>query len=316
MKAAVVEEFGKPLVIKQIEKIDKNEKDIDIKIKASGICGRDIVIWKGGFKNLHPPLILGHEIFGEYNGRPVGVYGTIICKKCKYCNSERENLCENSIFLGEGRPGGYADEVYVPADNIYYLPDDNYKAYAASVCPLATAIHASRLANIKRGDKVLVTGAGGGVGIHLLQYLRLLGVQLVSITSESKKEIVSKYSDITITQRDFSKLIKDVDVVMELVGNQTINESLRALSRDGTLILIGNIEGSEISLKRPALTIMRQQRIIGSAAYTRQEVLEAVKLIHDQKIIPFYETFSLEDVNIAIEKLNNSKIIGRAVLIP
>lgn len=316
MKAAVIEEFKKPLAIRHIEPKKLSDKDVLVKVKATGMCGRDLVVWKGGFKNLKPPIISGHEIFGEYEGKPVGVFGTVVCHSCKYCLSGRENLCENSVFLGEGRPGGYAEEVYVPEDNLYPLPDTNYEAYAATICPLATAIHASRLADVKKGTKVLVTGAGGGVGIHMIQYLKLLGAYVISVTSEHKRSVVEKFSNETITQKDFSRVVKDVDVVMELVGSETINESLRSLTRDGVLVLIGNVTGEEIKLLRPALTIMRQQRIIGSAAYTRKEVLEAVKLVHEGKITPFYKTFKLEEVNEAIEELNQGKILGRGVLKP
>lgn len=76
-----------------------------------------------------------------------------------------------------------------------------------------------------------MTGAGGGVGIHTIQYLKSLGARVVSVTSPSKSEIVSRFSDQVITQKDFSKQVKDVDVVIELVGSETINESLRALRR-------------------------------------------------------------------------------------
>ncbi|AWR95633.1 alcohol dehydrogenase catalytic domain-containing protein [Acidianus brierleyi] len=315
MKAAVLEEFGKPLLIKDVN-MSGNDNDVLVNIKSSGMCGRDIVIWKGGFRNLKLPLILGHEIFGELNGNPVGVFGTIVCGNCRYCREGKENLCENSVFFGEGRPGGYAESVYAPKDSIFSLPDKDYEKYAASVCPIATSIHASRLANVRQNTEVLVTGAGGGVGIHMIQYLKSLGAYVISITSESKKEEVGKFSDEVITEKEFSRLVKGVDVVMELVGSETINESLRSLSRDGTLVLIGNVSGKEISLKRPALTIMKQQRIIGSASYTRKEVLEAVDLIHDQKIIPIYKRYELINVNNAIKDLIEGRILGRAILTP
>jgi D-arabinose 1-dehydrogenase-like Zn-dependent alcohol dehydrogenase len=313
MKAAVLEEFGKPLSIKNI---DIKGEDTLIKVKSAGMCGRDLVIWKGGFRNLKLPLILGHEIFGELNGNPVGVFGTVVCGSCRYCKEGKENLCENSVFFGEGRPGGYAEAIYAPNNSIFPLPDKEYEKYAAAVCPLATSIHASNLANVREDTEVLVTGAGGGVGIHMIQYLKTLGAYVISITSEQKKEEVKKFSDEVITEKEFSRLVKGVDVVMELVGSETINESLRSLSRDGTLVLIGNVTGKEISIKRPALTIMRQQRIIGSASYTRKEVLNAVDIIHKGKITPIYKKYELENVNDAMKNLSEGKILGRAVLIP
>jgi alcohol dehydrogenase len=313
-KATVLEKYNEPLVIKEIEaQLQNNE--VAIKVKATGICGMDIVIWRGGFRNLTPPLVLGHEIFGELEEKPVGIYSIINCGRCKYCVSGKENLCLNSQFLGMAKFGGFAEYVIVPRDNIFQLPDKEYVKYAATVEPLATSIHAVKLALVEKGKTILVTGAGGGVGIHMIQYLKYLGARVVSITSESKKEAVKRYSDEVITEKDFSRYIKDVDVVMELVGSETINESLRALSREGILVLVGNVTDSEITLKRPALTILREQRIIGSASYTRKEVDEAIKLIRNNVVKAIYKEYEFESTNEAITDLLHNKILGRAVLI-
>ncbi|MGC8569340.1 MAG: alcohol dehydrogenase catalytic domain-containing protein [Nitrososphaeria archaeon] len=315
MRAAVLESFGAPFVIKDVEE-RPGQGEVVVNIKASGICGRDLVIWRGGFRGLRPPLILGHEIFGELDGRSVGVFGAISCGRCRYCVSGKENLCESLIFLGEGRPGGYAERVSVPPENVFSLPDSDYVKYAAATCPLATAIHAATVAGAKRGETALVTGAGGGVGIHSIQYFRKLGLKVVSVTSEGKKDVVSRYSDEVITDARFSDHVKDVDVVFEMVGASTINESLRSLSKEGRLVLIGNVEGRSLELIRPALSIMKEHRIIGSAAFTRREYLRAVELIHTGEITPHYKTYRLDEVNEAYRDLLSSRVIGRAVLLP
>ncbi len=183
------------------------------------------------------------------------------------------------------------------------------------MCPLATAIHASKLGNVGPGTRVLVTGAGGGVGVHTIQYLKSLDAYVISITSPGKADFVARYSDEVITDREFSRKVRDVDVVLEIVGAASINESLRALKREGILVLIGNTEGEEIRLMRPALTVMREHRIIGSAAYTRKEVLEAVNLLHRGVIKPVHRTYHFKDVNQAYNDLINQRVLGRAVLV-
>ncbi|MGC8542503.1 MAG: alcohol dehydrogenase catalytic domain-containing protein [Vulcanisaeta sp.] len=312
--AAVLREFNKPFNIEEFDVGEPGPNDVIVRVKAEGICGRDLVIWRGGFKNLKPPLVLGHEIFGEVDGRPVGVFGAITDGTCPYCKAGKENLCLNLQFFGEGRPGGYAEAVIAPKNNVFELPDSDYVKYAAAICPLATAIHASRLSNVGSRTRVLVTGAGGGVGIHTIQYLKYLGAYVISITSPAKADFVARYSDEVITDREFSRKVKDVDVVLEIVGAATINESLRALRREGVLVLIGNTEGEEIRLARPALTVMREHRIVGSAAYTRREVLEAVDLVHKGVIKPVYKVYSFRDVNQAYDDLMNQRVLGRAVL--
>ncbi len=313
--AAVLKEFNKPFSIEEYDIGEPGPNDAIVRVKAVGICGRDLVIWRGGFKNLRPPLVLGHEVFGEVDGRAVGVFGAITDGTCPYCRAGKENLCVNLQFLGEGRPGGYAEAVIVPSSNVFRLPDSDYVKYAAAICPLATAIHASRLGGIDSGTRVLVTGAGGGVGIHAIQYLKSLGAYVISITSPGKADFVARYSDEVITDREFSRKVRDVDVVLEIVGAATINESLRALKREGVLVLIGNTEGEEIRLIRPALTVMREHRIVGSAAYTRREVLEAVDLLHKSVVKPVYRVYNFRDINRAYDDLVNLRVLGRAVLV-
>ncbi|QKR00230.1 alcohol dehydrogenase catalytic domain-containing protein [Metallosphaera tengchongensis] len=309
-KAAVLRAFGEPL---EVTEVDVGEGS-PVRVKASGMCGRDLVIWKGGFRNLNPPLILGHEIYGELYGKPVGVYGMETCGDCKYCKSGKENLCERARFFGEGRPGGYSEIVAVDERSIFPLPDGSYEKYAAAVCPLATAIHASKVAHIRKGSRVLVTGAGGGVGIHTIQYLKEIGAEVISVTSPPKREIVSKFSDRVVTLENFSREVGKVEYVLELVGAETINESLRTLEPEGTLVLVGNLSGKPISLIRPAMNIMRELKVIGSASYTRDEIRQAVDMIHKGRIEPVYTKFRLEEVNQALELLKSGKVVGRAVL--
>ncbi|TRM86500.1 alcohol dehydrogenase, partial [Sulfolobus sp. C3] len=258
MRAALLTQFNSPLVI--TKDAQPKGEGVKVDVVSTGVCGRDLVIWKGGFRNAKLPLILGHEIVGYYDNKPVAVYPNIFCGNCEYCKSGKENLCENSIILGETEKftGGYAEQVIVPERNLIPLPDDKFEKYASTMDPLATAIHATKLVKLERDSKVLVTGAGGGVGIHLSQYLKYIGVKEVyGLSSKGRK-----LEELGI------KAISDLrnekfDAIFELVGSKTINDSIRALKKEGTLILIGNIEGEPITLLRPALTIMRQQKIIG-----------------------------------------------------
>ncbi|MCY0860097.1 MAG: alcohol dehydrogenase catalytic domain-containing protein [Sulfolobaceae archaeon] len=309
MKAAVLHNFREPFVIEDIEPKGEGER---VEVYATGICGRDLVIWKGGFKNLRLPLVLGHEIFGYHNGEPVAVYPNFYCGECKYCKSGKENLCDMARILGEdsSATGGYAEEVIVPERNLIKLPDEEFTKYAAATDPVATAIHSSKLVKVNPDDRVLVTGAGGGVGVHLIQYLKYLGVKdLYGLTSKAdklKQLGVNVISEITREMK--------FDVIFELVGSPTINDSLRALDKEGRMALIGNVEGTPINIMRPALSIMRQHLIVGSAAYTKKEYEEAIKLIYEGVIKPFYTAFKLEEINEAYKNLLERKIFGRAVL--
>ncbi|NON61276.1 alcohol dehydrogenase catalytic domain-containing protein [Acidianus sp. RZ1] len=309
MKAAVLYQFKSPF---KIEDVRSNPMPgfVKVNVKVVGVCGRDVVIWKGGFKNFKLPAILGHEIFGFYNDKPVAVYSGIFCGNCKFCKQGKENLCDSYSMIGENTPGGYAEEVYAPERNLIELPDKNFEKYASASEPVATIIHASNLAQIKKGDKVLVTGASGAVGIHGIQYLNILGAEVYGLTS--KPEIVKEAGGIPIGNEDLKR--ERFDVIMELVGSITINDDLRSLKKEGTLVLIGNIEGVPITLNRPAMSIMREHKIIGNASFTVNEFKHAIKLIAEGKIRPYFKTFSLEEINEAYKTMLERRQIGKTLL--
>ncbi|MEB3816860.1 MAG: zinc-binding dehydrogenase [Desulfurococcales archaeon] len=314
VRAAVLHSFRDPFSVEETE-VEVPDDWVEVEVKAVGICGRDIVVWKGGFRNLKTPLILGHEVYGTYNGKPVGVFPAIVPREC---TTKLGNALECPyMVLGENSPGGYADKVYVPPWILVELPDREYEKYAAAVCGVATMLHAARVAGVKAGDKVLVTGASGGVGIHGLQLLKLLGAKVYAYTrSEEKARILRSLGVEAVTDLSFYKSEGRVDSVMELVGARTINDSMRTLRPGGHLVLIGNITGERILIERPALFVMREIHIHGSAAYNMAEYKAAIEIVSRGAIKPFYKTYKLEDINIAYKDALEGRLLGRAVLTP
>ncbi len=313
IRAAILKEFRKPFSIEEID-IEPKEDEVVVNIKAVGVCGRDLVVWKGGFRNLKPPLILGHEIFGEYEGKPVAVFPAKVGKECLKLSEGKENLCNDYSIIGEKEIGGYSEAITIPKWNLIDLPDMNYEKYAAAACGVATIIHANNLAKLDKGSKVLVTGSNGGVGIHAIQYLSNLYEVYAYVRSEDKAKQLKDLNVIPITSFDFYKNSGKVDAVFEIVGSLTINESMLSLKKEGKLILIGNISGEPINIIRPAFIVMNEISIIGSAAYNKKEYEDAIKTIGEGKIKPFYKSYSLNEINNAYNDIINGKVVGRAVL--
>jgi alcohol dehydrogenase len=308
IKAAVLRSFQSPFSLEHVDLPEPPEGWVTLRVRAVGVCGRDVVVWRGGFGNLKPPLILGHEVYGVYDGRPYGVYPAV--PKCA------SGGCDLGI-LGEDAPGGYAEAVNVPRSSLVPLPDSRFEVYAAAVCGVATFIHASRVAGVSRGDRVLVTGASGGVGVHGSQYLaRVVGAEVLGFTrSREKARVLEELGVTPVTDPSFYRSLGRVDYVFETVGSATINWSLRALKPGGTLVLIGNVEGRPITIERPALVFMRQLRIQGSSVYTREEYEEAVKLVAEGVVRPLYRAYRLEEINRAYDDVVNGRLVGRAVLV-
>lgn len=317
---AVLEEFRKPFVVREFE-YQVPEDWVEVEVKAVGVCGRDTVVWKGGFRNLKPPLLLGHEVFGYHDGEPVGVFpALVVSEECRRrMDTDPAAICGpgEALILGENIPGGYADRVYVPKWNLVKLPDEDFPKYAAAVCGVATLMRAARVARIASGDKVLVTGASGGVGIHGVQYLRLLGAEVYGYTrSPERARILREIGVNPVTSLDFYREMGRVDVVLELVGKYTFNDSMRALKPRGRMVLIGNISGEPLELLRPALLVMRELEIHGSAAYSKKEYEAAVRLVGEGVVRAFYEKMPLSQINRAYEIVTSGELVGRMVLEP
>ncbi|GBC84548.1 Alcohol dehydrogenase [bacterium HR11] len=314
VQAAVLTDFRPDGWRIEARDVEASPGEVVLRVRAAGICGRDRVIVRGGFRNLRPPLVLGHEVFGDVDGRPYAVYPFLTCRQCGFCLSGEENLCEGDFqVLGETRPGGYAEAVAVPESLLLPLPTDAYADYAAAACAVATTFHAVRQAGVGPGARVLVTGAGGGVGIHMVQVLRQMGLAVIAMVSKAKADVVAGLGVEVLSPQDRPPV---VDAVFENVGAPTINLSLAALRRKGTLVWVGNVTGEAPRLLRPAVTIMREHRIVGSAAYTRREWALALEWIGSGRVRPFYRTFPLAAVAEAYAALDRGEVVGRAVLVP
>ncbi|GBF08594.1 putative alcohol dehydrogenase [Aeropyrum pernix] len=307
-KAAVLYGWREPFRLEEYE-VEPPEGWVPVEVRSVGMCGRDLVVWKGGFPNLKPPLVLGHEVFGLHDGRPVSVYPAIAVPGCPDCPPS---------ILGENLPGGYAERVYVPPENLIPLPDADFNKYAAATCGVATMMHAASVAGVRPGERVLVTGASGGVALHGIQYLQLLGAEVVAYTrSREKARMLEEELGVeAVTSLDFYRERGRVDVVMETVGAPTINESMRALRPRGRLVLIGNITGEPVTIKRPALLVMREITISGTAAFTRKEWEAAIKTIAKGGVKPYYKAYSLDKINNALKEALEGARIGRIVINP
>ncbi len=320
VKAAALEAFGAPFQVRDFE-YEVPDDWVEVEVGAVGVCGRDGVVQRGGFRNLKPPLVLGHEVFGYSGGKPVGVFPAIpFTRECAEKLATGRGLCDvrEYTILGEGIPGGYADRVYVPKEVLVPLPDSDFEKYAAAVCGVATFIRASRVAGLKPGDRVLVTGASGGVAVHGMQYLKLLGVEVIAYTRSPEKArlLEDELGVDAVTRLDFYREKGKVDAVIEMVGAPTFNDSIRALRPGGTLVLVGNVTGEPVVIERPALIVMRELRITGSAAFSLPEYKAAINLVAKGAVKPFYKTYKLEEVNKAYEDVSAGSLVGRAVLKP
>lgn len=164
------------------------EGEILIKMRASGICGTDIMEW---YRIKKGPRVLGHEVTGEViesksrkfsKGDRVFVSHHVPCDECIYCEKGNHTACE-TLHKGNFDPGGFSEYIRIPKINVekgtYKLAPDMSYEEGTMIEPLACVIRGQRILEIKKGDKVLVLGSGISGLLHI-QLAKLKGAHVIA----------------------------------------------------------------------------------------------------------------------------------------
>jgi acryloyl-coenzyme A reductase len=312
-----------------------------VRVRACGVCGHDLLARRGALAATTGSVI-GHEIAGEvvavgagvhdpgaWSGRRVALVQRIPCGECADCTTGHPTLCRAGPgFYGEDLPGGYAGHVVASPLNAVPLPDDVDDAVGAILsCAVGTGLRALRRAGTGPGDVVVVTGAGGGVGVHTVALAHHLGAAVVAVTgSPAKVESLARLgADAVLVAPDAGEVrhcVADLggrrgaDVAVELTGGPTFALALRALAPRGRLVLVGNTEPGLLPLD-PGLTIVKELCVYGSAHADRSDLSEVVELVGSGAITPVApRTWPLDEAALAHDAVERRKVTGRAVLVP
>ena len=245
--------------------------DILIRVHKTGICGTDLHIesWDGwAARTIKPPLVVGHEFVGEIvevganvadfePGDLVSGEGHVVCGRCRHCLAGRRNLCANTIGLGVGRDGAFAEYVSLPMTNVWHHWQGVNEEVAAIFDPFGNAVHTA-LAFPVLGEDVLVSGAGP-IGLMATAVARHAGARHVVVSEPNayRRELASKMgASLVIDPRERSlestfeelDMVEGFDVAMEMSGNATaLRAAIGAMAHGGGIAILG-IPTEEISL--------------------------------------------------------------------
>jgi len=311
--------------------------EVLLEVEMSGLCYRDLLTIDGYFPRTKLPIILGHEIAGKVlavgedvvdfkSGDRVASLTYIPCGKCKYCKSGNENLCKQRLTFGEEINGSFAQMVKVHERSLVKVPDNvTPEGAAIASCVTGMVLRAFRhVAKVKQDESVLITGAGGGVGIHAVQVAKALGCKVIAATSseEKFKYIMEAGADEVLLSDDkmvekVKRLTGDdgVDVVLEAVGQPTFEKSLRCLAWGGRMVVVGNVTASSVEVPL-GLIILKANSIAGTIAATKKDLEDALKLTADGKVRPVVTVYPLEKIYDAMEKMRRKESVGRLLLKP
>ena len=318
--------------------------EVKMRVRNCSTCGTDVKIFYNGHQNLTPPRTIGHEIAGEIvevgadvnaiygsnwqEGDRVQVIAAVPCGECHECRKGWMAVCQNQTSMGYQYDGGFAEYVALSEYSLVKLPEGLDPVGAALLaCPMGVALQAVReTAQVAPGETVVVTGAGGGLGVHAVQAAAALGARVLAVSSSPEKENALRELGaaevLEINGLDFAELVmamtgdEGADVVIDTVGSALFPSTLRSLAQYGRLVLLGEVLGQHISLN-PAEIIFRDARLIGASGVSRATVEQAVLMALEGRLRTVVDLeMPLEQATDAYRLVSERRPTGRIVLLP
>jgi propanol-preferring alcohol dehydrogenase len=340
MRAVQLDEFDGPLHQRTIPVPEPGMGEALLRVGACAVDQFDLAIRNGRWSHAVLPLIIGHEIAGEVVAVGPGVAGWapgdrvaaslyLVCGHCRHCRSGRETICENfGGHVGVSIPGGYAEYVALPARNLVAIPDDlSFPEASVIANAIGTPYHAlTKQMRLRPGEFFMVTGAGGGVGIHAVQLAAMMGarVMAVDITTDKLDAARARGAEVVVNPEDEDLTAiarswtggRGLDGILELVGPATMPAGLAALAKGGRMVVVGSHTGTELTIS-PHAFYQNEFELLGSRNVSVGELAEVVDLVAAGKVEPVVSgTYPLEQVEELHERVRNRTVIGREVLVP
>ncbi len=336
MKAAVVRQFGEPLVIEDRPIPEPGPGQITVRMEASGLCHTDIHAANGDWPvKPTPPFVPGHEGVGTVHAVGEGVTSVAIgevvavpwlgyaCGTCRYCLTGWETLCLSQRNTGYSVDGGYAEYFLAEAAFATKIPAGvNAFEAAPLTCAGVTTFKAIKVGNVRPGDLVAISGIGG-LGHLALQYAKIFGgtVAAIDVTDEKLQLAKELGADFVIDARteDPAAALQahgGADVAVGLaVSDQSFAAAYAGLRRGGRLVLVALPADGTLSL--PVFdTVLNGKSVLGSIVGTRADLDDVLALHAAGRTRVIYETRPLSGVNEAIAEVLSGKARARLVLQP
>jgi len=233
--------------------------EILVRVRASGICGTDVMEW---YRIKKAPRILGHEIAGEiiesksdkYRlGERVFVSHHVPCNDCKYCREDNQTACD-TLHQGNYDPGGYSEFVRVPKINVdygvYVLPDQMSYAEGAMIEPLACGVRGLGLIDIRARHTVLILGCGVS-GILNIQLAKLTGARVVATDiNEYRLNKAKEFGADEVRRGDQDLNIKADRVIVCTGAYAAVEQAFKCIDKKG-IILFFAIPNRDIAIPIP-----------------------------------------------------------------
>ena len=326
MRAMLLDAPGRPLRAALLPVPEPGPGEVLVRVLACGVCRTDLHLVDGELPDPKLPIVPGHEIVGEVAVLGPGVAGLAVgqrvgvpwlgwtCGACRFCRSERENLCDRPLFTGYTRDGGYAEYTVADARYCFPLPDGDPVAQAPLLCAGLIGFRAWRMAG--PAERLGIYGFGAAAHI-LAQLARHAGQRLFAFTRSGDR-----------AAQDFARRLGaewaggsdepppealEAAIVFAPVG-ALVPAALRAVEKGGVVVL-GGIHMSDI----PSFPyrLLWEERVVRSVAnLTRADGRDFLGLAQRARVATETRPYPLEAADVALADLRAGRLQGAAVLVP
>lgn len=335
MHAAVVEHFGKPLLLREWDIPSPGAGQILVKTEACGVCHTDLHAARGDWP-LKPklPFIPGHEGIGLVvaigagvtqvkEGDRVGVpWLYSACGHCEYCLKAWETVCADAKFGGYTQNGGFAEYILADPNYVAHIPAGlSAKQAAPIICAGVTTYKGIKEADVHPGEWIAISGAGG-LGHLAVQYAKVMGLKVCAVDIDDGKLEHAKRlgADLIIN----AKNCEPADILKHETGGgahgvlitapslNAFKQGIAMTRKLGTCVLVGLPPGE---FPVPLFDVVANCITIrGSFVGTRQDMAEALSFAADGKVKADIELQPLSAINQIFERLEHGEVPSRVVI--
>ncbi len=313
MKAVVYTKYGSPdvLQLKEVEKPTPKDNEVLVKVHATSLNAADLDFLRGRMQFSRKPRykILGSDIAGriEAVGRNV-----------------KQFQQGDEIFVDLSRYGfgAFTEYVCVP-ENALALKSASMTFEEAATLPQAAMLALQGLRDkrqIQPGEKVLINGAGGGVGTFAVQIAKLFGAEVTGVDSTEKLDIVRSIGAdhvIDYTQEDFIKSGQSYDLILDVVVSHSISDYKSVLNPQGILRMVGGSLGKvfKAALLGPLISRNKKISIVVWRPNKKEDMIFLAELLEADKIVPVIDRrYPLSEVAEAFRYLEEGHHLGKIVI--
>ena len=320
-------------VLIEVSACGMNNTDVWVREGAYGTeeDAAAVSTWRRGRSTLEFPRIQGTDTVGRVVA--VGdrveddrIGERVIVDFSLYNRPEGDESLADIDYIGHGRDGGYAEYTTVPAANAHPIVTDQSDAQLATYCcAYLTAEHMLDRARVSAGERVLITGASGGVGSGLIQLCRIRGAVPYAVTSAGKEDAIRDLGAEGVVLRERGDLVEQVasatggepvQVVADLVAGPMFNDLLRILAPEGRYTTSGAIAGPVVDLDLRTM-YLKHLELHGSSQGTRTAFRRLVGYIESGELQPIlHGTYRLSEFHAAQAEFVAKRYIGNLVVVP